>query len=144
MVMNRFIALSATLILSLWVYVPATASPVMDDEPKKVQTYMWSDSSIDGARYEVLRDFNTGSPCFRIDKFTGEIWQFNAHRYNYYSCEIEDCPEATETEGQINYQLVVESITHAFLLNLNSGQMWEYSASISEKKPKFKLMTIKQ
>lgn len=141
--MNGFSALTITVLLSLWVYVPATASPVLDDEPKKFQAYRWSDSSVDGARYEVLRDINTGSPCFRIDKFTGEIWQFNAHRNNYHNCTIEDCPEATETEGQINYQLIVESNTHAFLLNLNSGQMWEYSASIGEKNPKFKLMKIK-
>lgn len=142
--MNRFFALAMTVLLSLGANAPLTASPVLDDEPKKVQVYRWPDSSADGARYEVLRDLNTGSPCFRIDKFTGEIWLFNSHRNNYFNCKIEDCPEAIETEGQINYQLIVESNTHAYLLNLNSGQMWEYSASIGEKKPKFKLMTLKR
>ena len=43
-------------------------------------------------------------------------------------------------EGQINYQLTVVSSSRAFLLNLNTGVVWEYSEEFFRKSRSFKVL----
>lgn len=125
--------------------LPAPAATTNDKEPERHLCYK-AESSVDGPRYEVLRDSLSGTPCFRLDKYTGEVWVINnSFRNVYIPCEKEPSVlETADPEGRINYQLIVESATHAFLLNLNSGEMWVYTAAVLEKTPKFKLMTIRE
>ena len=43
-------------------------------------------------------------------------------------------------DGQINYQLIVVSSSRAFLLNLNTGVMWEYTEELFRKSRTFKVL----
>lgn len=106
-----------------------------------------STSKTDGQRYEILRDASDGRPCFRLDKYTGEVWSLNRSLTsvgNYDICLIEESPYDIIIENQINYQLYVHSSTHAILMNLNSGELWEYDGTILDRKPKFRLMTARR
>ena len=97
-------------------------------------------SRTDGPRYEVLRDAEDNRPCFRIDKYTGDVRKLGVTA-KYFDCGREPSELDIAEEGKINYQLIVDSSVHAFLLNLNTGEMWEYSEGPFDRVSTFRLMT---
>lgn len=120
-----------------------TKAQVATDNEACIHNGNGSTSSISGARYEILRDWTDGRPCFKIDKQTGKVWKLvyslgiNA---KYYLCGKDSSDDDVAFDDKINYQLVVDSSTHAILMNLNTGELWEYTEGLIDK-AKFKLMT---
>ncbi len=104
-------------------------------------------SSVDGPRFEIVIPRDNSAPYLRIDKETGDVWQL---RFNLGSknCAKAIGRESSEfdirKEGQNNYQIVAESAFHIYLMNLNTGLIWEYSESLfSGKSVIFQLLEVK-
>ena len=101
-------------------------------------------SSLWGPRFELLAIEGVGAPSlFKIDKHTGDVWMLsgsigasNKLTKIFRETDIDD----DVVEGQINYQLTVVSSSRAFLLNLNTGVVWEYSEEFFRKSRSFKVL----
>ena len=102
-----------------------------------------SKSSLWGSRFEVLAAEGEIFPSlYKIDKYTGDVWVLsksigpsNKLVKFFRETDIDD----DVVEGQINYQLVVSS-SQAYLLNLNTGVMWEYTEELFRKSKTFKVL----
>ena len=101
-------------------------------------------SSLWGPRFEVLVAEGVAVPSlFKIDKYTGDVWVLpnsigspNKLMKFFREVDIDD----DVIDGQINYQLIVVSSSRAFLLNINTGVMWEYSEELFRKSKTFKVL----
>lgn len=104
-------------------------------------------SSVDGPRFEVVIPRNNSSPYLRLDKETGEVWQLKVNLGSKNSVKAiahEPSEFDIRKEGQNNYQIVAESAFHVYLMNLNTGLIWEYSESLfSGKSVIFQLMEVR-
>ncbi len=104
-------------------------------------------SSVDGPRFEVVIPRNNDTPYLRLDKETGEVWQLKMNlgaKNSVKAIAHEPSEFDIRKEGQNNYQIVAETSYHIYLMNLNSGLIWEYSESIfSGKSVMFQLMEVK-
>ena len=115
---------------------PAGSRP--ESSSHTIQSRLW------GPRFEVLAVEKTVAPSlFKIDKYTGDVWVLpnaigspNKLMKFFREVDIDD----DVIDGQINYQLIVVSSTRAFLLNLNTGVMWEYTEEIFRKSKSFKVL----
>ena len=102
-----------------------------------VQSNLW------GPRFEVLTTPEAVPGLFKIDKFTGDVWVLpnsTGSSIKLRKFTRETSFEDEVIEGQINYQLIVISTSKAYLLNLNSGVMWEYSEELFRTSRSFRLM----
>lgn len=133
------------LLVGILCFAATTASA--QDEPangRPVPSYSIIKSSLWGPRFEVLATEGTVAPIlFKIDKYSGDVWVLsntigssNKMMKFFREVDIDD----DVVEGQINYQLIVVSSTRAFLLNLNTGVMWEYTEEIFRKSKSFKVL----
>lgn len=104
-------------------------------------------SSVDGPRFEVVIPRDNSIPYLRLDKETGEVWQLKVNLGSKNSVKAiahEPSEFDIRKEGQNNYQIVAESPFHIYLMNLNTGLIWEYSESLfSGKSVMFQLMEVK-
>ena len=123
--------------------VPASAQDKpAGDRPASYFTFI--KSSLWGPRFEVLVAEGVAVPSlFKIDKYTGDVWVLpnsigSPNKLMKLSREV-DIDDAV-VDGQINYQLIVVSSSRAFLLNLNTGVMWEYTEELFRKSRTFKVL----
>ena len=98
------------------------------DKPAPKPVHPIVQTSPDGARFElVLTDTESSPTLFRFDKFTGDLWQlssgFRPLKLIPFTREADEADLAEE--GRINYQLVARSSSTFYLINLNTGVMWE-------------------
>ena len=111
--------------------MPAPCSPF-------IQSSLW------GPRFEVLVVEGVAVPSlFKIDKYTGDVWVLpnsigSPNKLMKLSREVDIDDDVVD--GQINYQLIVVSSSRAFLLNLNTGVMWEYTEELFRKSRTFKVL----
>lgn len=146
--MTARILILTSLLLSSALFVSSAAAPETVastvEETDSVNVVGGFTSSTEGPRYEVLRDADDSRPCFRIDKYTGSVWKLPyvpGVTAKYYDCPREPSEFDSVEDGKINYQLIVDSCIHAFLLNLNTGEMWEYTEGPFDRVSTFRLMT---
>lgn len=103
-----------------------------------------SKSSLWGPRFEVLAAEGEVFPSlYKIDKYTGDVWVLSnsigaSNKLVKFSREIDIDDDVVE--GQINYQLLVVSPSRVFLLNLNTGVMWEYTEELFRRSRSFKVL----
>lgn len=139
----------ATMALAL-VGVSAGAQEKTSDDKTKTERRIYMPtgiSSVDGPRFEVVIPRDNCTPYLRLDKETGEVWQLKVNLGSKNSVKaITHEPSGFDIrkEGQNNYQIVAESPFHVYLMNLNTGLIWEYSESLfSGKSVMFQLMEVK-
>ena len=101
-------------------------------------------SSLWGPRFEVIVAEGVASPCiYKIDKYTGDVWVLSnsigpSNKLIKFFREVDINDDVTD--GQINYQLIVVSSSRAYLINLNTGIMWEYTEELFRKSRSFKVL----
>lgn len=105
-------------------------------------------SCIDGPRFEIVIPRNNNTPYLRLDKETGDVLQLRQSLGSKnYAKAIEREPSEYDIrkEGQNNYQIVAESPFHIYLMNINTGLIWEYSdeSIFSNKTAIFRLLEIR-
>ena len=117
----------------------ASAQTTDTDSSSKTEFLLFNGkSSPEGARFEVVIPSNSDSNCiFRIDKYTGDVWRlWHAIGSSNKLVLLEREPSEMDLaeEDKINYQLVSISPTEAYLINLNTGIIWEFWPSLFSKK----------
>lgn len=148
--MKRFaLAILATMAFAL-VGVGANAQENTSTDEAKTERRIYMPtgiSSLDGSRFEVVIPRDNRTPYLRLDKETGEVWQLKVNfgaKNSARAIGHEPSLSDIRKEGQNNYQIVAESSTHIYLMNLNTGLIWEFSESIfSGKSAIFQLLEVK-
>lgn len=91
-------------------------------------------SCIDGPRFEIVIPRNNNTPYLRLDKETGDVLQLRQSLGSKnYAKAIEREPSEYDIrkEGQNNYQIVAESPFHIYLMNINTGLIWNIATNPS-------------
>lgn len=144
------LAVLATMALALLgVNANAQESTTQNETQSERRIYMPTGvSCIDGPRFEIVIPRNNNTPYLRLDKETGDVLQLRQSLgAKNYAKTIEREPSEYDIrkEGQNNYQIVAESPFHIYLMNINTGLIWEYSdeSIFSNKTVIFRLMEIR-
>ena len=126
----------------------AAISASAQDEPagdRPASYFTFIKSSLWGPRFEILTvvEGALAPDLFKVDKYTGEVWELSysigpSNKLVKFSRETDINDDVVD--GQINYQLILVSSSQAYLLNLNTGVMWEYSEELFRKSRSFKVL----
>lgn len=98
------------------------------------QNYPVDKTSLEGSRYEIVIPTRDEIPyLFKLDKYTGDVWMLPddlvlPHKLTLITREPSE--EDAVDEGKVNYQLIAVSSSHLYLINLNTGILWEYSNNL--------------
>ena len=144
--MNRPIFLFLLAGILSFAAVPAAAQNEGQTEMTKAEFLFSSGkSSTEGARYEIVISARGETPgVFKIDKYTGDVWELtdgfftSTHKLIKFTRESDS--EDLAKEGKINYQLIAVTSTRIFLLNLNTGLMWENYTGIFTDNREFRVI----
>lgn len=102
----------------------ACASYAIGEVPGTMKT------SVDKGRYEVLIPDNCIRYTFKLDKYTGDIWQLVKRSDDSSTWEIVSKDPSVLDEAklnQINYQLIIPTNAprYIMLVNINTGITWQ-------------------
>lgn len=117
-----------TIILAAFLTV-SSLTAYAQDEPCPIPPFpAIAQTSPDGSRFELLvTNRDDVRVVFRVDKCTGDVWElttgFRPLKLIKYLREAD--PNDLAEDGRINYQLVAFSSSTLYLINLNTGVMWE-------------------
>ena len=81
------------------------------------------------ARFEVVQSPLLARLAFKLDRFTGDTWQFVEARGGGYAWQKIlriDVPNNTTRDGSVNYQIFLSSARAqmTILINTNTGVSW--------------------
>lgn len=91
-------------------------------------------TSLEGSRYEIVIPIRDEIPSlFKLDKYTGDVWELPndfvlPHKLILFTREPSE--NDIVKEGMVNYQLLAVSSTEIYLVNLNTGILWEYTNNL--------------
>ena len=91
-------------------------------------------TSLEGSRYEIVIPTRDEIPSlFKLDKYTGDVWELPndlvlPHKLILFTREPSE--NDIVKEGMVNYQLLAVSSTEIYLVNLNTGILWEYTNNL--------------
>lgn len=117
--MKRALFLTGCLLV-IWV------SPSFAQEQQSVSL---SSTVPDYARYEVVQSPLIARLTFRLDRFTGETWEFVSKQnggYTWQSIERIPLPNDSKMPSKVNYQMFLSGIRAqvTILMNTNTGASW--------------------
>ncbi len=83
----------------------------------------------DSARYEIVQSPLLAKLTFRLDRFTGETWQFVSKKKGGYAWQrVERPAQANDMKvpGRVNYQMFLSGVRAqtTVLINTNTGASW--------------------
>jgi hypothetical protein len=83
----------------------------------------------DTARFEIVQSPLLAKLAFRLDRFTGDTWQFVSTQDNSYAWQrIKRIPFLNDTKapGKVNYQIFMSGIRAqvTILMNTTTGASW--------------------
>lgn len=83
----------------------------------------------ESARFEVVQSPLLAKLAFRLDRFTGDTWQFVSKKdggYAWQKIKRITIPNDVRTPGKINYQVFLSGIRAqvTILMNTNTGVSW--------------------
>ncbi len=88
-------------------------------------------TSLDGSRYEIVVPSRDEIPfLFKLDKYTGDVWMLpNDLVLPHKLTLLTRTPSENDIaeDGRVNYQLISVSSAQVYLINLNTGILWEYT-----------------
>ena len=95
-------------------------------------------TSLEGSRYEIVIPTRDDIPSlFKLDKYTGDVWVLPndlvlPNKLTIFTRE----PSVNDIvkEGMVNYQLIAVSSSQIYLINLNTGILWEYTNELFRRK----------
>ena len=86
-------------------------------------------TNTEAGRYEIIIPDNMIRYTFRLDKFTGDIWQLvkSDNRTTWQKVYREPSYFDSTDKDKINYQLIVPANAPRFimLININNGTTWQ-------------------
>jgi hypothetical protein len=95
----------------------------------QTQKYQATHTSQEGGRYEIIQSEIKRSNTFKLDKFTGKVYQFVSTNNDWFTWQqvYRSYAESdTAIPEKINYQIFMGGIAakDCFLLNINTGITW--------------------
>ena len=91
-----------------------------------IKSHISVSTSVDAGRFEFIQSTVSYLHTFLLDKYKGKVWEKGNKGF-------EEIPvmEATSTinADKINFQLYIgnRGVNDVFLLNIHTGEMWEYN-----------------
>ena len=95
-------------------------------------------TSLEGSRYEIVIPTRDEIPSlFKLDKYTGDVWVLPndlvlPNKLTLFTREPSE--NDIVKEGMVNYQLIAVSSSQIYLINLNTGILWEYTNELFRRK----------
>jgi hypothetical protein len=88
-------------------------------------------SSIQEARFEIVQSPQSPTFIFRVDRFTGRVWQLTSLRGGLWEWEETPVPEsiAVSTPNRPRFQLHVTggSYSQTLLIDTETGKSWQFT-----------------
>jgi hypothetical protein len=88
-------------------------------------------SAIAEARFEIVQSPQSPTFIFRVDRFTGRVWQLTSLRGGLWEWEETPVPEpiAVSTPNRPRFQLHVTggSYSQTLLIDTESGKSWQFT-----------------
>lgn len=91
-------------------------------------------TSLEGSQFEIVIPTRDNIPSlFKLDKYTGDVWELPndlvlPHKLTLFTRESSE--NDIVDEGKVNYQLIAVSSSQVYLVNLNTGVIWEYTNNL--------------
>jgi hypothetical protein len=91
----------------------------------------------DYARFEVVQSPLLAKLTIRLDRFTGDTWQFVEDKkgdYAWQRMQRINIPNDTKLPGKVNYQIFLSGIRAQItvLMNTNTGASWYIAVDSKE------------
>jgi len=104
------------------------SSPLFAAGDNTVTTHQ-STTVPESARFEVVQSPLLAKLAFRLDRYTGETWQFVSTQdksYAWQRIKRIALPNDTKTTGKVNYQIFLSGIRVqvTILMNTTTGASW--------------------
>ena len=83
----------------------------------------------DSARFQVVQSPLLAKLAFRLDRFTGDTWQFVSKQkggFAWQRVERIELPNDTKVPGKVNYQIFLSGLRAqvTVMINTNTGASW--------------------
>jgi len=83
----------------------------------------------DSARFQVVQSPLLAKLAFRLDRFTGDTWQFVSKQkggFSWQRVERIELPNDIKSSGKVNYQIFLSGIRAQItvLINTHTGASW--------------------
>jgi hypothetical protein len=80
-------------------------------------------TNINDGRFEFVSSTKFSVQAFLLDKYSGRVWR-KTGRGTLQQVSVEDLV-AVEAD-KINFQLYMDNTNDCFLLNIHTGELWQY------------------
>ena len=80
-------------------------------------------TNINDGRFEVISSTKFAEQAFLLDKYSGKVWR-KTGRGTLQQVSVEELV-AVEAD-KINFQLYMDNTNDCFLLNIHTGELWQY------------------
>ena len=81
-------------------------------------------TNINDGRFEFISSTKFAEQAFLLDKYSGKVWR-KTGRGTLQLVSVEKLV-AVEAD-KINFQLYMDNTNDCFLLNIHTGELWQYS-----------------
>ena len=80
-------------------------------------------TNINDGRFEFVSSTKFSEQAFLLDKYSGKVWR-KTGRGTLQQVSVEELV-AVEAD-KINFQLYMDNTNDCFLLNIHTGELWQY------------------
>ena len=81
-------------------------------------------TNINGGRFEFVSSTKFSEQAFLLDKYSGKVWS-KTFRGTLQQVSVEEL--VAVEDDKINFQLYMDNTNDCFLLNIHTGELWQYS-----------------
>ena len=80
-------------------------------------------TNINDGRFEFVSSTKFAEQAFLLDKYSGKVWR-KTGRGTLQQVSVEEL--VTVEDDKINFQLYMDNTNDCFLLNIHTGELWQY------------------
>ena len=80
-------------------------------------------TNINGGRFEFVSSTKFSEQAFLLDKYSGKVWR-KTGRGTLQQVSVEEL--VAVEDDKINFQLYMDNTNDCFLLNIHTGELWQY------------------
>lgn len=80
-------------------------------------------TNINGGRFEFVSSTKFSEQAFLLDKYSGKVWR-KTFRGTLQQVSVEEL--VAVEDDKINFQLYMDNTNDCFLLNIHTGELWQY------------------
>ena len=80
-------------------------------------------TNINDGRFEFVSSTKFSEQAFLLDKYSGKVWR-KTGRGTLQQVSVEEL--VAVEDDKINFQLYMDNTNDCFLLNIHTGELWQY------------------